>query len=287
MADPRLVCIGNITIDEAVQPDGTRTHALGGDAVFAALAARRCPVTTEWLAPLGADFPADFAAELVAAGLSLDHLPRRAEATVRNVVTYAADGSRTWELVHGEAHFDRMSVHPADVPEPVLAADGVLVLAMSLAAQLTLTPYLAEHSTATVYLDLQEDHLSGNEAELLVLLTSCDVFLPSEIEAVRLAGTADPVDAARELAAAGPSCVVVKLAERGCLVATGGRVTHVPTDPVIPVDSTGAGDAFCGAFAATHLLTRDPFAAARAGAAAARVAVGGVGVGGLLEGAAS
>ena len=49
----------------------------------------------------------------------------------------------------------------------------------------------------------------------------------------------------------------------------------VPTDVVDAVDSTGAGDAFCGAFAAEHLRSGDPYAAARAGGAAARIAVSG------------
>ena len=56
----------------------------------------------------------------------------------------------------------------------------------------------------------------------------------------------------------------------------------MPTEVVEPVDSTGAGDAFCGAFAAEHLRSDDPYAAARAGAEAARIAVSAPGIGGLL-----
>ena len=54
------------------------------------------------------------------------------------------------------------------------------------------------------------------------------------------------------------------------------------TEVVEPVDSTGAGDAFCGAFATEHLRSGDAKAAAAAGAAAARVAVSGAGVSALL-----
>jgi sugar/nucleoside kinase (ribokinase family) len=53
------------------------------------------------------------------------------------------------------------------------------------------------------------------------------------------------------------------------------------------VDSTGAGDAFCGAFAAEHLRSGDVYAAARVGASAARVAVGAPGIDGLLAAVAS
>ncbi len=282
-AAPALTCIGNLTIDESVRPDGTRTEALGGDALFAALAARLagCP-SPGWLAPVGADLPAEFAARLTAAGLSLDQ-PRRPLPTVRNEVRYAADGSRTWHLVLGEEHFDRMSVHPADVPPAVLDSRGLLVLAMSLDAQLTLTPWLRRNSSATVYLDLQEDYLAGHEAELLELAGCCDVFLPSEVEATRLAGTDDPVAAARHFAGLGPRAVVVKLAERGCVVVEGGAVTEVPAEVVDAVDPTGAGDTFCGAFAAVHLATGDARAAARAAVRIAALAVRGPGVAPLLD----
>ena len=56
----------------------------------------------------------------------------------------------------------------------------------------------------------------------------------------------------------------------------------MPTEVVDPVDSTGAGDAFCGAFAAEYLRSGDPYAAARAGATAARIAVSTNGIDGLL-----
>ena len=64
-------------------------------------------------------------------------------------------------------------------------------------------------------------------------------------------------------------------------------VVEVPVEPVTPIDSTGAGDAFCGAFAAAHLAERRRRAAARAGAAAARVAIGAPGIRGLLDAARS
>ena len=113
---------------------------------------------------------------------------------------------------------------------------------------------------------------------------ACDVFLPSEIEATALAGTADLAVAAAAFLDLGPRAVVVKRAEAGCLVVTRERPEPVvvPTDVVTPVDSTGAGDAFCGAFAVEYLRSGDAHLAARIGAATARIAVGGPGVSALL-----
>ncbi len=45
--------------------------------------------------------------------------------------------------------------------------------------------------------------MAGNESALLALLPTCDVFLPSEVEAVALAGTADLALAAARFRDAG------------------------------------------------------------------------------------
>jgi sugar/nucleoside kinase (ribokinase family) len=277
------VCIGNVTIDESVQPDGLRREALGGDAIFAVLAARYAGGRANWLAPLGSDFPDALLERMERAGLGRGSLSRRELPSVRNVITYDEGGGRHWDLVTGREHFDWMSIYPADVPDRCLVAGGCLVLGMSVPSQVALTPWLRANSDATIYLDLEEDGIPGNEEALRGIVGSCDVFLPSEIEAFRLTGATDAEAAARDLSALGASTVVIKRAERGCLVIDHGRVTEVPTDAVRPVDPTGAGDAFCGAFAATHLRSGDPVDAARVAAGAARLAIGGYGVEALLD----
>ncbi|MFI7587339.1 carbohydrate kinase family protein [Spongisporangium articulatum] len=284
MTDPVLVCVGNLTVDDAVSPTGERTESVGGDALFAALGARLAGGSPRVLAPLGADAPEALLAALRTAGTDPDTLPRRGTPTVRNVVRYAETGGRTWELVLGESHFEELSVWPADVPTAALAADGLLLSAMALRPQLELAAWLRPRTGATIYFDPQEDYVAGHEAALLEAVAACDVFLPSEVEAVALSGTDDLDEAVARFLQLGPSAVVVKRAEAGCLVATRTtpRPVAVPAEVVEPVDSTGAGDTFCGAFAAEHLRSGDAVAAARAGAAAARVAVGGPGLDALL-----
>ena len=279
-----LVCIGNLTIDEAVSPAGERVESVGGDALFAALAARVSGGNPTILAPLGNDAVPALLAAIRSAGTDPTALPRRDLPTVRNVVRYDEAGGRVWDLVLGDAHFEELSVHPADVSDAVLAAPGLLLCGMALHAQLELSAWLRARTPATVYFDPQEDYIAGHEAALLDAVRACDVFLPSEIEAITLAGTAELNAAAETFLGLGPQVVVIKLAAAGCLVATSERPepTVVSADVVEPVDSTGAGDAFCGAFAAEHLRSGDPYAAAAAGAAAARIAVGAPGIGGLL-----
>ncbi|MEV0319483.1 PfkB family carbohydrate kinase [Streptomyces sp. NPDC050659] len=79
------------------------------------------------------------------------------------------------------------------------------------------------------------------------------VLLPSEDEARLLTGLPDAADAAVKLSRQFPA-VVVKRGAAGALVARDGEVrATVPARPAEPRDSTGAGDAFTGAFLASRL----------------------------------
>jgi ribokinase len=67
---------------------------------------------------------------------------------------------------------------------------------------------------------------------------------------------------------------VITLGGAGAVLAQGGAVEHVPSEPVEVVDSTGAGDAFTGALAASLCRGDDLLSAVRLGVAAGGRAVG-------------
>ena len=278
-----IACIGNLTIDETVHAGVRSAPAMGGDAAYGALAARLHLDDVRLFAPIGNDLPETVLTELRAAGIRAEELPLRALPTLRNIIHYRDDGSRRWEMLASESDFDALSVYPDDIPPSLLTCDGIVLSAMSLDAQLTLTPWIAANSEATLYLDLQEDYLDGTRAALFAIIAVCEVFLPSEIEATTLAETTDLHAAARLFATLGPRIVVIKCAERGSLVLENDVITAVAAEQVIPVDSTGAGDAFCAAFAAVHLAGGDAIAAARAGSRAAATAISALGIDGLLR----
>jgi ribokinase len=87
------------------------------------------------------------------------------------------------------------------------------------------------------------------------LLPLIDVCVPNETELHILTGrtteSLDDVTAAAEvLRARGTRTVIVTLGARGALVVGPMGRTHLPGVPVTAVDTSGAGDAFCGALAA-------------------------------------
>ncbi|WP_055601209.1 carbohydrate kinase family protein [Streptomyces aureus] len=107
----------------------------------------------------------------------------------------------------------------------------------------------------------------------LAAAEGAEVLLPNADEARSLTGHAEPEVAAAELSRRFP-LVVVTLGAAGALVAEDGSVTaRVTAPPVRPVDSTGAGDAFTGAFLAARLAGADLAKAAEAGCRAGAEAV--------------
>jgi ribokinase len=109
------------------------------------------------------------------------------------------------------------------------------------------------------------------------LLEAVDVLVPNRSELGVLAGAGvEPADAEQAAALAsgipGPTAVVVTLGAEGALVVEDGRTERVPAVPVRAVDTTAAGDAFCGSLA-DALVRGEPVAeAARWAVRAAAVA---------------
>lgn len=114
---------------------------------------------------------------------------------------------------------------------------------------------------------------------LQALLANVDVLVPNETELSQLAGLptgdeAQIVTAGRALAARSPHLsLVITAGGRGAfLIDARGAVEHVPAFAVEVVDTTAAGDAFCGALAVA-LAEGAPLAAAvRFGCAAGALA---------------
>jgi ribokinase len=86
----------------------------------------------------------------------------------------------------------------------------------------------------------------------LELLDLVDVLVPNQTELSLLAGTGpinsvnEAIEAANTLPCAS---VVVTLGADGAVVVVNNEAVHVPAPKVNPIDTTGAGDAFCAALA--------------------------------------
>ncbi len=89
------------------------------------------------------------------------------------------------------------------------------------------------------------------------LLERVDLLVPNRSELAVLVGAAEPesVAQAAEQAMRLPGAVIVTMGADGALLVAGGEVERVAAPSIVPVDTTAAGDAFCGALA--DALCRD------------------------------
>ena len=104
------------------------------------------------------------------------------------------------------------------------------------------------------------------------LLEASDWLIPNEHELAIVAGGDVDLDDDSALVGAGRrlgSRLLVTLGSRGAAAVREGRVERVPAEPVKALDTTGAGDAFVGAFAFGLAAGLDEVAAIRLGIACA------------------
>ena len=136
-------------------------------------------------------------------------------------------------------------------PDDVVAAASLLASAAVTLVQLEVPAMAVEAAVAA----------SGGKVVLnpapasfhsSALLERVDVLVPNRIELAQLAGSAEAggLAAVEEMARGLPvPTVVVTLGADGALLVAGGDAVVLPAPPVEVVDTTGAGDAFCGAIA--------------------------------------
>ena len=266
-----VACIGHVTLEDVVLSSGrTAMGQIGGAAVYAAAGARVAGAQASLVAKTGEGFPdrlraklAEFGVRMVDGGGEPGHLAQW--------VLYEADGSRQFVL---HAH---SAGHLGSAPTP----EGVRVESLPRVVHLAPMPVAVQAAwldalhaaSGQVTLDTADVFVRSSAPELLELLPRLTAFLPSELEARMLHGSSDMARVARDLLALGPAIVAVKLGAEGSLVAVPGEEFHVPALPVDVVDVTGAGDAYCGGFAAGLSRAASALQTARIATTAAAVIV--------------
>jgi sugar/nucleoside kinase (ribokinase family) len=239
-----VIIVGNLTIDDVIQPDGSsQMGTLGGNSVHACAAALTWVSGVGIVARCGTDFPAPAIGRLREAGADTGGIRPIDGPTVRNWVIYEADGSRNWVYRTPPGRSAEVAPQPGDIPAAWLGrqpAPVVHVAAMPLAAAAAIVSSVRDRARgAAITLDTHEGWRRG--ADVLDAARLVDVFLPSREELAELVGYDDPPRAAGELTAAGVTCVVVKMGGDGALVARPGMpLAHAPASKVPVMDPTGA-----------------------------------------------
>lgn len=285
-----LYSLGSINLDFQVRTDRWPVPGVtlpgrdflmdgGGKAANVAYLARRLEVPSRLFAAVGEDPLADLALKpLRLAGVDLRSVRRVPGQTTGvalivvgpdadKAITLAPNANGAWSGEAMESVVEALSEGPEG---SILVADlevpGRVVLAATDAARRAGIPILLDPSPA----DRMEE----------TLFPLVDFIAPNPKEAEALTGTAvkspeSAFAAGDRLRERGIRTALVKLGSGGCVVVGEGVREHVPAPEVEPVDKTGAGDAFAGAFAVAwmrglSLLQAAEFAVAVSTAAVTR-----------------
>ncbi|HEY3505259.1 MAG TPA: ribokinase [Actinocatenispora sp.] len=281
----RVVVVGSANMDVTAQvpvlPEPGQTLLAkdvafrpGGKGANQAVAACRAGAETDLYAAVGADsFGRLLRDALRDNGVGLDHLVEAGrETTGLALVAVAADAENTIIVAPG-ANF---ALTAADVRELAVRAGDVVLLQLEISVPTAVAAATAARG-AGARVVLNAAPLSAADA-LGDLLTTVDVLVVNETEARALASVpppADPVgwiDVAAGLRRLGPAAVVVTLGGDGAVGYDADGGWHRPAVPAAVVDTTGAGDAFCGALVAALAAGRTLRRAVHRGCVAGAVA---------------
>lgn len=253
---PEIVVVGSLNLDIVVrvphQPAPGET-VLGGDSIWnpggkganQAVAAARLGRRVAMVGRIGEDE----AGRVLLASLDregVDHSRVVAEDSPTGLALIAVDEQGENTIVVSPGANARVSVSDVTAAEDALSKAAVTLMQLEVPTEAVAAA--ARAAQGTVVLNPAPARVLPDE-----LVRGVDVMVPNRIELAMLCGAEIPqtTDETVELArrVEGPRAVVVTLGAEGALVVEGKTWSHVPAVKVDPVDTTAAGDAFCGALA--------------------------------------
>lgn len=253
-----IAVVGSINLDIVVEIErlpapgetvvgGDRRELPGGKGANQAVAAARLGAEVAFVGRVGADA----AGRRLRAGLQdegVDVAYLRDDHAPSGVALIAVDRAGENSIVVSPGANARVGADDVEAARAVLAGAKVVLLQHEVPDAAVQAAIAAARRTVVL-----------NPAPARALVAPVDVLVPNRGELAALAGRAgDPAELARGLVGADPragtpraaaGAVVVTLGAEGALVVEGERVERVAAPRVDAVDTTGAGDTFCGALA--------------------------------------
>jgi 2-dehydro-3-deoxygluconokinase len=284
----RVVTVGEtmalldpVSDGELALGDLLRLRIAGAESNFA-VGLARLGVEVAWISRLGADRPAALVREALAAeGVDLRWVAEDPDAPTGLFYKWRAEGRTSVGYYRRGSAASRLSA--SDVPDQALRGAALVHLTgitMALGEgprELVLDVARRARAAGAVvtfdpnYRPALWESPAAAAAVIEPVLAHVDWLLCGAGEAEALFGTADP-------ARLRPAGVVVRVADRGSVVAAGGEVVTVePQRAEEVVDEVGAGDAYAAGFVFGVLQGWAPAACARAGHVIAGWALRGTG----------
>lgn len=276
-----IVVVGSANVDFIMQvpylpkrgesvTDGSFMQTLGGKGANQAVAAARAGGQVVYVAAVGADA---FGKQLVEAwsadGIDVSRV-KVCEGVSCGTALIIYDGQGDNYLAVAPGANDHVLPADVDAARSLIEGAGAVVLQNEIPAETTARAMelAGECGVPAIfnYAPFRGGQISIDR-ELAVLVVN-------ETEAAGLlGGEGEPEAMARALAARGPNTVIVTLGAEGSLVLVEGSALRVGAFPVAPVDTTAAGDTYCGALAVARTEGADWTEAVQFASAAAALCV--------------
>ncbi len=228
-------------------------HMPGGQIATALCACARLGLTATYVGSFGADPLGRMSRDsLVSAGLDVS-AARTVEGATNQFAVVLVDARSGERTVLWDRH-PALAYDPAAVPRDAVTAGRLLIVDCHETAAATEAARAARATGTPTIIDVEKVRPGIGD-----LLQQIDVVISSQDFPAALTGYEETGRALEAIAAEYPSArlVCATLGEDGSLARCDGREIRTPAFQVDCVDSTGAGDAFRGGFAAACLRIPD------------------------------
>ena len=291
MSGPDILCMGEAMV-EFVRTGEDAGHAIYrqgtcGDTSNTAIAAARQGASVGYVSAVGAD---DFGAALLACWLAegVDTSGVIRSETNPTGIYFVDPQPEARRFTYYRAGSAASRMQPGQLDKTLVAQARILhlsgiSLAISDSARETCLAAIqvARDNGVLVTFDINHRPQLWSDAMACAtiekLLPMVDIFFPSLDEAEALTGIKSADAVLDHFAGLGAARQCLKMGEHGCRLAWDGDQFDQPAFATQPLDSTGAGDAFAGAFLARYLETQNSREAALYGCATAALTVAGYG----------
>lgn len=238
-----LIVTGTIGIDTVHTTTDKRENVLGGSCTYFAAAASFF-TQVRLVAVVGDDFHADYQAVFKQfPNVDVDGLEIR-----KGSKTFRWGGKYLEDMNERETLYTDLGVVAEKPPTPPAKyADSKFVFLANShpLVQMAMLESFPKRSIAVA--DTMNLWIDTTRGDLLKLLSKVDGLVLNDQEARLLTGQRNPFTAGRMILDLGPTFVVIKKGEHGCLLVHREGIAALPAYPCEKVvDPTGAGDSFAG-----------------------------------------
>lgn len=265
-----VVVIGSTNLDLVANVDrlpqpGETVSALGyaehpgGKGLNQAVAARRAGAETAFITSIGSDSAGSMLHRLIVAEGIAAYVSEFDDPTGRALISVDGHGENSIVVVPGAN--DQLGIGIVDSHRTIIERARVLLCQLEIPTEAVKAALAIARISGTRTI-LNPAPIKDIDRDLLQL---CDIVVPNQHELALLGGASALLDA-------GVKAVVITLGARGIRIVTSELESEIPPYAVRALDTTGAGDAACGAFAAALSQGSDLAQAAQRASAAGALA---------------